>query len=108
MKPAPTARQDHYAVRCESPPASLRPRPNLHTDLYQRQPAKVEVGCFMDVGTAETPASDRNLPTNQAGSHSSAVHDEARRQFHERRSGPILCHQIVDLLGAQKGSSHLK
>lgn len=62
----------------------------------------------MDAGTVETPASDRNLPTNQVGSHSSAVHGEPRRQLPERRPIPILRHQIVDLLGAQKGLSHPK
>ena len=33
-------------MRSERSPDSLRPRPNLHADLYQRQPAEVEVGCF--------------------------------------------------------------
>ena len=94
-------------MRCESPSDSLRPRPNLYADLCQRQCADVEVGWFMDAGRVEAPASDRNLPTNQMGGHSSAVHAEPRRQLHKRRSRPILRHQIVDLFEAQKGLSHL-
>ena len=62
----------------------------------------------MDAGRVETPAADRNRPTNQMGGHGSAVHAEPRRQLHERRSRPILRHQIVDLIGPQKGWSHLK
>ena len=107
-RPTPTARPDNDAVRCESPPDSLRPCPNLHADLYQRQPAEIEVGCFLDAGRVETPASDRNLPTNQVGGNRTAVHAEPRCQLHERRPIPILRRQIVDLLGAQKGLSHPK
>ena len=95
-------------MRCESPSDSLRPRPNLHADLYQRQSAEVEVGCFMDAGRVEAPASDWNLPTNQVGGNRTAVHAEPGCQLDERRPIPILRHQIVDLLGAQKGLSHLK
>lgn len=95
-------------MRNERSPDRLRPRPDLHADLYQRQPAEVEVGCFMDAGRIETPASDRDRPARQVGSNRSAVHGEPRRQLHERRPIPILRLRIVDLLGAQKSLSHLK
>lgn len=62
----------------------------------------------MDAGRVEASASDRDLSTGQVGGHRSAVHSEPRCQLHERRSRPILRHQIVDLLGPQKGLSHLK
>ena len=95
-------------MRCERPPDSLRPCPNLHADLYQRQPAEVEVGCFVDAGRVETPASDRDRPACQVRGNRTAVHSEPGCQLYERRPIPILRHQIVDLLGAQKGLSHLK
>ena len=37
-RPTPTSRPDHDAVRCGRPPDCLRPSPNLHADLNQRQP----------------------------------------------------------------------
>ena len=37
-------------MRSERLPDRLRPRPDSHADLYQRQPAEVEVGCFVDAG----------------------------------------------------------
>lgn len=89
-------------------PDSLRPCPDLHADLYQRQSAEVEVGWFVDAGRVETPASDLNLPTGQVSGYRSAVHSEPRLQFHERCSRAILRYQIVDLFGAQEGLSHLK
>lgn len=62
----------------------------------------------MDAGRIETPASDRDRAARQVGSNRSAVHGEPRRQLYERRLIPILRLQIVDLLGVQKGLSHLK
>jgi len=43
-------------VRSERLPDCLRPRPDLDADLYQHQPAEVEVGCFVDAGRIEPPA----------------------------------------------------
>lgn len=43
----------------------LRPRTDLQADLYQRQPAVVEVGCFMNTGRVEATAADRDLPARQ-------------------------------------------
>ena len=95
-------------MRCERPPDSLRSCPDLHADLYQRQPAEVEVGCFVDAGRVETPASDRDVPTGQMLRYGPSVDAKQRGQLHQRRTVAIPRHKIIDLLGAQKGLSHLK
>lgn len=86
-------------MRCERLPDRLRPRPDLHADLYQRQPAEVEVGCFVDAGRIEPTAADGDLPTGEVGGDRAAVHSEHGCQLHERRALAVLRHQIVDLLG---------
>jgi hypothetical protein len=63
-------------VRSERSPDSLRPRPDLHADLYQRQPAEVEVGCFMDAGRIEPPPTDGDLSPGEVRGDRAAVHSE--------------------------------
>ena len=104
---APT-RPDRDAVRRGRPPNSLRPGSDFHTDLYQRQPAGVEVGCFKDAGGVEAAPTDRDLSASQMCSHRAAIHAEPRGQLHERRALAVLRHHIVDLLGAKEGLSHPK
>ena len=84
----------------------LRPRTNLQADLYQRQPAEVEVGCFMDAGRVEPSTADGDLPAGEVCGHRAAVHSEHGCQLHERRALAVLRHQIVDLLRAKEGLSH--
>lgn len=50
---------------CQSAANCLRPHTDLQADLYQRQPAVVEVGCFMNAGRVESPAANRYLPPGQ-------------------------------------------
>lgn len=80
----------------------LRPHADPHADLYQRQPAEVEVGCFMDAGRIEPTTKDRHLPPTEVHGHRPAVHSEDGCQFDERRVLAVLSHQIVDLFGAQQ------
>lgn len=86
----------------------LRPRTDLQADLYQRQPAVVEVGCFMDARRVESSTADRNLPPRQMLRDRPTVDAEARGQLNERRAVAVPRHQIVDLLGPKKGLSHPK
>ena len=95
-------------MRNERLPDRLRPRPDLDADLYQRQSAEVEVGCFVDAGRIEPPVADCHLPTGEVHGDRAAVHSEAGCQLDERRSLAILRHQIVDLLWAKEGLSHPK
>lgn len=55
----------------------LRPRTDLQTDLYQRQPAVVEVGCFMNAGRVESSTANRDLPPRQMLRHRPTVDAEA-------------------------------
>ncbi|MBS1907008.1 MAG: hypothetical protein JST33_10680 [Actinobacteria bacterium] len=55
----------------------LRPRTDLHADLHQRQPAVVEVGCFMHAGRFESSTTDRDLPPHQMFRDSPPVDAEA-------------------------------
>lgn len=86
----------------------LRPRTDLQADLYQRQPAVVEVGCFMDAGRIESSTADWNLPPGQMLRDRPTVDAEERGQLNERRTTEILSHQFIDLVGSEKGLSHLK
>ncbi len=89
-------------------PDRLRPHADPHADLYQRQPAEVEVGCFMDAGRIEPTTTNRHLPPAEVHGYRPAVHSEDGCQLDERRALPVLSHQIVDLLRAQQGLSHPK
>ena len=95
-------------MRCERLPDRLRPRPDLHADLYQRQPAEVEVGCFVDAGGIELSTADRHLPPGEVGGDRATVHAEHGCQLHERGALAVLRHQNVDLLRAKEGLSHPK
>lgn len=86
----------------------LRPRTDIQADLYQRQPAVVEVGCFMKAERVESPAADRDLPPRQMLRHRPTVDAEQGGRFNERRAVAVLRHQLVDLLGPEKGLSHPK
>ncbi len=86
----------------------LRPRTDLQADLYQRQPAVVEVGCFVNAGRVESSAADRDLPPRQMLRDRPTVDVKQRGQFNESRAVAIPRHEIVHLLGSQKGLSHPK
>ena len=86
----------------------LRPRTDLQADLYQRQPAVVEVGCFVNAGRVESSTADRDLPPRQMLRDRPAVDAEQRGQLNERRAVAVPRHQLVDLLGPKKGLSHPK
>ena len=86
----------------------LRPRADFQADLYQRQPAVVEVGCFVNAGRVESSTADRDAPPRQMFRGRPTVDAEARGQLNERRTIEILRHQIIDLVGPEKGLSHLK
>lgn len=86
----------------------LRPRTDLQADLYQRQPAVVEVGCFVNAGRVKSSTADWNLPPRQMLRDRPTVDAEARGQLNERRAVAVPRNQLVDLLGPQEGLSHLK
>ena len=86
----------------------LRPRTDLQADLYQRQPAVVEVGYFVDEGRIESATADRDLPPRQMLRHRPTVDAEVRGQLHERRAVAVPRHKLVNLLGPEKGLSHPK
>lgn len=54
----------------------LWPRADFQADLYQRQPAAVEVGCFVDAGMVESSTADRDLSSRQMFRHCSTVDAE--------------------------------
>lgn len=86
----------------------MRPRADFQADLYKRQPAVVEVGCFVNAGRVESSAADWNLPPCEMLRDRPTVDTEARGQLNERRTIEILRHQIIDLLGPEKGLNHPK
>lgn len=77
----------------------IRTGTDLQADLYQRQPAVVEVGYFVEAGGVDPATADRDLPSRQMLRHRPTVDAEARGQLNERRSVSVLRHQLVDLLG---------